>query len=293
MATQTWSTVYDHSSDAGFRAWGSELATKFAAAGLIQTADTGQINWVTVTRPGVNTIAGYEIWKFPDSSIYFKLQYGTFTTTTAPKMTIQFGTGSNGSGTLTGQLSTATDIQISSGSTGAGSNAIARASYLCVTDDFFGLAWKTQGSLNGYAVAFVSCQKWVDSAGDPVSDGFTVHYRGTSGTAPGTSIRSETVRTASVASTSGLSSRHVLIPYDISNSAVGGDNQVFLHFIPQPRIMPLLFTFSHVDSELALSTTLTATPVGATSHTYIALNTQCGTCGNASGDGYGIAMLWE
>jgi hypothetical protein len=43
------------------------IAAQIAAMGLVQTSDTGQINWVTVARPALNTIAGYEIWRFNDA----------------------------------------------------------------------------------------------------------------------------------------------------------------------------------------------------------------------------------
>jgi hypothetical protein len=36
-------------------AWGSGIAAQIAAMGLVQTSDTGQINWATVTRPAINT----------------------------------------------------------------------------------------------------------------------------------------------------------------------------------------------------------------------------------------------
>jgi hypothetical protein len=68
--------------DATFRAWGSGIAAQIAAMGLVQTSDTGQINWVTVARPALNTIAGYEIWRFNDAlqatkPVFIRIDYGT------------------------------------------------------------------------------------------------------------------------------------------------------------------------------------------------------------------------
>ena len=34
-----------------FRSWGSTISTQIAAMGMVQTADTGQINWTTVGTP--------------------------------------------------------------------------------------------------------------------------------------------------------------------------------------------------------------------------------------------------
>lgn len=103
--------TWTNNSDANFRAWGTNLAARFLAAGWVQTADTGQINWVTVTAPaGVSTFQGYEIWRFADAlqasaPIYLKIEYGEGNGTDGPAIRFSVGTGSNGSGTLTGNVS--------------------------------------------------------------------------------------------------------------------------------------------------------------------------------------------
>lgn len=108
---------FTNSSDANFRAWGSYLSARFAAVGLVQTADTGQINWTTVLTPaGINTYQGYEIWRFNDalqasSPVYFKIQYGEGSAVDGPGIRVQFGSGSDGAGNLTGNLSTARDAE--------------------------------------------------------------------------------------------------------------------------------------------------------------------------------------
>lgn len=54
--------------DAAFRTWGLAYNAKLAAAGLVQTADTGQIDWATVlAATAINTVQGYEIWRFDDA----------------------------------------------------------------------------------------------------------------------------------------------------------------------------------------------------------------------------------
>jgi hypothetical protein len=103
---------WTNSSDANFRAWGSYISARLAAVGLVQTADTGQINWVTVLTPaGINTYQGYEIWRFDDAlqatfPVYIKIQYGEDDAADGPGIRITFGSGSNGTGSLTGNLST-------------------------------------------------------------------------------------------------------------------------------------------------------------------------------------------
>jgi hypothetical protein len=102
------------SNDADFRTWGKGISDELAAAGLVQTADTGQINWTTVTKPaGSNTAAGYEIRRFDDAlqssaPVFVKVEYGTGGAADRPAVWITVGNASNGAGTLTGQVSTRT-----------------------------------------------------------------------------------------------------------------------------------------------------------------------------------------
>jgi hypothetical protein len=108
MAASNTSLTPSNSTDALFRLWGAAIKAALTAAGWTQTADTGQINWATVTAPvATNTAAGYEIWKMADGLTlwYLKIEYGSGGTVTYPAIWITVGTGSNGGGTLTGQLS--------------------------------------------------------------------------------------------------------------------------------------------------------------------------------------------
>lgn len=103
--------IPSNSSDALFRTWGSAISAKLLSAGWVKTSDTGQINWVTVTAPaGVSTAQGYEIWRMADTlqsvaPIFLKIEFGSFTVALGnPAIWITIGTGSNGSGTLTGPV---------------------------------------------------------------------------------------------------------------------------------------------------------------------------------------------
>ncbi len=105
----TLTLTADNSTDAAFRAWGSAISGAIAGLGMVQTADTGQVNWTTVLKPsGSNQVVGYEIWRFADAlqataPIYFKLEYGSNVVgATTPGVRITVGTGSDGAGTITG-----------------------------------------------------------------------------------------------------------------------------------------------------------------------------------------------
>lgn len=118
MTTSLASVAADMSSDAGFRTWGLQFNSQLAAVGLVQTADTGQINWSTVVRGSANTIAGTEMWRFNDTQqtgcpIFLQFSYGNQGGPTSPAITVQVGSGSNGAGTLTGPLSTSMSVNSS------------------------------------------------------------------------------------------------------------------------------------------------------------------------------------
>lgn len=126
MAFSEASVSFSMASDADFRTWCQAVHDGLDAAGLVQTADTGQINLSTVSVPGVaNTVAGYEIWRFDDASqatnpVFIKLEYGTGSSTSRPQIKAEAGTGSDGSGAITDGYGTGTTIP-SSNPSGTGS----------------------------------------------------------------------------------------------------------------------------------------------------------------------------
>lgn len=71
--------------NAAIKTWGAALSSLFSGAGLVQTSDTGQINWSTTTAtPNTTTssdaLIGYEIWKFNDSlqstkPVFLRVEY--------------------------------------------------------------------------------------------------------------------------------------------------------------------------------------------------------------------------
>lgn len=110
MATQVSTALLpDNSTNASTRAWIQFIHDIFVAAGLIQTADTGQIPSIAAltTPAGASTSLGYEIWRFNDglAAVYFKIEYGsTSGSANNPGVWLTIGTGSNGAGAITGIL---------------------------------------------------------------------------------------------------------------------------------------------------------------------------------------------
>lgn len=114
MTTANVSIMPDSNTAANFRAGGSAFAAQLAAMGLVQTADTGQIDWLTVGAPSFSDqLMGYEIWRFNDAlqstvPVYVRIEYRCGnSTTTKWVIWIKVGFGTDGAGNLTGtQVST-------------------------------------------------------------------------------------------------------------------------------------------------------------------------------------------
>lgn len=132
IATTTYGPVTlrsTFSDDAGFRQWAQGIHDAIVGAGLIQTADTGQIDFTTVTRP-TNAYAGVALYRFNDSlqatrPIFLQVSYGTGSPNSVPKVALSVGTGTTGAGALTG----ATAIPFNSPTSTGGQNGPVFASH--------------------------------------------------------------------------------------------------------------------------------------------------------------------
>lgn len=108
---------------ASILAWGSAVSGLFPAAGLTQTADTGQVDWTTATPTyGSGGLIGYEVWAFTDSlqtstPVFLVVKYYQGTAGSM-WITVTLTNTTNGAGTATGTLTTA-EMVISSGTRSA------------------------------------------------------------------------------------------------------------------------------------------------------------------------------
>lgn len=171
MAATTWSATLTQTTDAEFRAWGLSISTALAAIGLVQTSDTGQINWTTVTKPsGATASQGYEIWRMNDTAqstapIFMKIEYGSGNSGANPSIYLTIGTGSNGSGTLNGTpIAARFQIPNSSGVD------TARPGFACAQDGFFWLSFA--GASAGAQLTFsFGFHRFCDASGVANTDG--------------------------------------------------------------------------------------------------------------------------
>jgi hypothetical protein len=321
MTTATTTTVVAMNSTAGFNAWFNEMITQLLAVGLTQTTDTGQISTGgAVSVPSANTSAGYTIWKFNDTlqstkPVFIKLEFGAASTpSTEPQMWITVGTGSNGSGTLTGTLSTRVAVCV--GNSALSSQTTAYVSRWCysATMGFLGMAWK-YGSL-GQASAtnggFIVCRS-TDTTGATTSDGValltnsntTTGILGGNGVMQCISFATSTVYPTTL-STNGCA-QFVFNPLQ-STTAATTTNAGQVSVLPCFGSFPYFMIFAQICAGLVaeepLGTTFTIALVGSTTHTYLSCAGFFGTtttwdigmCGGGSVGGnsiFTLCMLWE
>lgn len=296
MTTHVFTGPIDHSSDAGFRAWIIELAGAFAAVGLVQTADTGQINTSTVNKPSAGNNAGYQIWRFADSSLYLKFSYGTANATSAPTIWVTVGQGSNGSGTLTGTLST--DDFFTNYGQNPSSATIDRVSFICHTADHLMLCWKADAysTLPGCPQGVLVVGKTVDSAGAGTTTGFAVLKGPQAQGAPLTDgMRMQSVRLAATAAAQTGSLNFVAFPGAPVTSLAGVNFQAYPAFMNVPEVLPFLPACGYVIADIPRYTTFKVNMIGQTDRTYLALG-QLGLyacCYPYDKTLFSMAMLWE
>lgn len=288
MTTAAWSTVLDQTSDAAFRVWVAEFIAKCLAVGLTQTTDTGQINTTTVTRAGANTDAGYAIFRFNDTQqatapIFIKVMFGSGTANTVPRIRIQVGTASNGSGTVSGTGSANTDTI--SATTGAVSTVTLYSSYMCYVDGSWSFAWKI-GAYNGFSGApnaNYALTRSTDNNGVATADAVSQLAGPTN-----PFVRTISFLTSTVYSASNFAN-WAFIPYGVTTSIVTVAGvptpQVFKTEMVTPRVRPMAQTALVLNAEFNIGVQFSAALVGATPRNFISAIPLSLSVN--------LAMLWE
>lgn len=189
MSTSAIAVLCDCSTDANFRAWGILFESIFETGGFWQrTADTGQVNWATVLSPAAGADGGYEIYETIDAlsssfKLYMRVVYGcnAFGAPKGPRISFRFGTGTDGAGNLTGNVSAV--YQGNPGAVGAG--VATSTCYASGAAGRFGvLLWNTTVS-SEYPIC-LTVERSLDAAGAYTADYFTwtIGYRNNGGGSP-------------------------------------------------------------------------------------------------------------
>lgn len=270
MTTRNFASVVDHTSNAGFQAWATELYNELIAAGLTPTTDTGQLAVpVVAARPGVSAVAGYWTFRFNDthqgaSPVVIKIEPGTSGGAAIPGLYVTIGTGSNGSGTING---TVWFPRVMCGMTSAfHSTVVPYSTFICVTDGFFGLAWKSLGTGTSMGCGYIQIERTPDVNGDPTAAGVHAVYQNAGSTALAKSFDAGTGTT--VTSTVGT---WCLIHYGLTATPTGAGNfQLFQHVgVQGGEVIILNGRVTCLYSEVPFGTTVSFAAIGTTPHTYI------------------------
>lgn len=175
MTTDTRTITFLQTTDAEFRAWVADIIDQLNDIGLTQTSDTGQIDTVTVNRPGAtNTQAGYAVFRFNDTQqtnapIFIKVGFGTGAATTTPSIWITVGKNTDGAGTLSNIIRIQLQRQITAGASSIPSHA-------CYDADL-GSLWAVWGSSwTTNAVATLMVMRSCELDGTPNSGGVLTNW---------------------------------------------------------------------------------------------------------------------
>lgn len=303
MTTATWTTALNHSGDAGWRATHSELSTYLTTVGAPKSADTGQVDWTTNNMPTTAGTPRYEIRYLNDSlhattPIYFKIEWDNSNSGgTTPYMFITAGTGSNGAGTLTGDVTTRAAISIGELSS---SNVTARASYLCGLSGYLGLSYKRYAQTGGggqpLGFSFFAISRFRDASGTPIDGGFYLYYS----TGTNHHVYRYTVNTTLHTVANDQNAICFFPGAPGAPTLANGEAQVMRHFGMQPTVTCIPDFLSYLSTEIGTTSTFTATPVGVTPITYLALGKDASGYPAAPGitsvhanASHMLAMRWE
>lgn len=303
MTTHYTNTPIDHTSDAGFRLWGKEVSDALTAVGCTKTADTGQIDWTTVTRAGTNSDAGYEVWAMNDSlhataPVFFKLYYGTYSQSTRPRVRIEVGTATDGAGSIVGPSLGPYTI---CGDFNSASTTTNRESYTCMTDGFVGMCSKVgyDGNVSRGVFFFFSLVRPCDNDGTIRSDAIVLAITNST-FQPAQALEESTLHFATGNNyTDGSNKSFCFVPNGITSSAVGTDFAAFKHYTAYPSIYSMNGLCSVLTNELGLGSTADCALNGATEHTYVCLGSSAAPYGitaaskNGTSPNTALCMLWE
>lgn len=300
--------ISSFTTDAKFRTWGSSISTSFTASGLVQTSDTGQINWTAVNKPTTTgTVAGYEVYRFNDSlqgtyPVYLKLEYGSavLASGNSPNTWLSVGTGSDGAGNLTGVFISRQQASIGAFATPVVSNT-AQTGLFTHTDGYF-LAYQegTASGSNYYTPLFFA----IDRTRNQTTGATTGHGL--------------LVMSAASNGATGLQSSMFHFNYELKTliSSVSGsfmppgDSSAYGSYVfpvygtyPEPLIQAGFV--GHMVGDITNYATFTLKPIGSSiTHTYISLGSSTGLinpalylansfAGVANESNTRMAFLWE
>jgi hypothetical protein len=300
----SWPKFDTNPTSAQLQAWVSRTLDALSAAGLVQTADTGQVNPTgTLTWPAAGVDFGYAIFRFNDAlqgadPLFIRITFGKGSgSQNNPRMVLSVGQGSNGSGTLTGAVAGPLLVchPFTANST-AGSDyqllASAAEGHACLVTFTGSTSLKVNGAGGWFSI---------ERSRDPSSGAFD--GRGVSILNKASAFSASELRFLRFTPTTfdGLAAEACIVPaLPASTSLLNGDKQLYPHFYAAPEVRQRWSTFTVRQSEFAaLATSFSATPVtslGARTFINIGVPSDTGIgaiCNGTDNTSFCACFLWE
>lgn len=279
------------SSSADFQAWVTAIHNALSTLGFVQTTDTGQINPGTVTLPSSNGIGGYEIWRFADTlqssvPVFFKIEYAIGSSAGQPNMWFTVGSGSNGSGTLTGQVGQRQQV----GTGSLKSAGVTLPAWFCSDGSDLQVAYNIDSGSSSYGAIFCISRPR-DQSGAATAEG-AVWFTSTSNV---NNVAIQFIPAAGSVPAVISGSTPAINPAYLNRSIAGPDALVC------PVMLPLVGNWRYLRFLMigqndfgAAGATFTATVFGA-SHTFVTLGACAGSTaaappGNGAIPGFALAF---
>lgn len=278
------------------------------AVGLVQTADTGQLNPASTTWPGtVNTEAGYYIYRFNDAQqgtdpIFLKVSLRKGSNNGKMEVWVQVGQGSNGSGTLTGSTTDMVNTSAYYNTSNTGTTTV--QTYACAIDGVFWLVYGYNNPVYRCAQGFLVVERTRDpTTGAFDAAGVVLAHRGDAGAVAIQSAFVQSLKWTGPVKSLDSSSVCIVPGMPTSTALTNGDKQIYPWWYDLQGVRQMCSVGTILQSEVGVApTTFTATPYKTTSRTMITL----GVAGNgnpltvsAAGAGaygdttFGAAFVWE
>jgi hypothetical protein len=277
--------------------WGKALVDQFSAMTKIGVAET-DINWATVTRPGVSTNAGYQVFYLNDAlhgtaPIYFRIDFGTAGTATWARIQLTVGTSTNGTGTIGGTALTATNTSACGAI--ATSTTTAAPSYLSVQEGFIGFVMWSDHVTTGQGQLGFCIARTCDATGAIDTTGaLVVGHAITNGTTQACNIQNLRFAATAAAYVRAATYTCINIPHSETQTFIGGVPQAYLAWSSTPAMAPLYQLCGVYNPEIPKMSTFKATLVGSTQRTYLNIGQNLGAAvGSTSVQSWGLGILWE
>lgn len=178
MTTYSTNAGFSMATTAQQQAWVTEIGQGMLNIGLTQTGDTGQmaIPCTTVFGGATTTVYGYYMFRFNDAlqgsaPIFFKIEVGVGSNVNIPLVYLTVGTGTNGSGTVTGVVMTRCAIYNNTGALTSLTLYISRFCYV-PAQGFLSFAFKYGAVAGGLWTTWGGflIYRSVNSSGAPTAD---------------------------------------------------------------------------------------------------------------------------